>query len=563
MDTQLDLAAEEIRRLRRCMNDLVSVQALPAIWIGGDPSLIGHTLLSSLLGMLDLDLVYVRLKDRAGGAPLEMARAARGPVPPGGPAEIDDLVRQWLHDDFRTWPPAARVRYRGDDLSVVPVRLGDTGVLVAASARAGFPTQAEHLLLGVAANQAAIGLQEARLLGEQRRVADELDRRVEQRTRELVAANEELRRSEAFLAEAQRLSLTGSFSWRVATDEITWSDQLHRIFQLDQAAPVTFERILSRVHPEDAALLAEMTERARREGSDFEFEHRLRMPDRSVRYVQLVAHALRGRDGCLEYIGAVQDVTDRRVSEAALGEARAELAHVARVTSLGALTASVAHEVSQPLSGILVNASTCLRMLDAEPPNVDGARETARRTIRDGQRASEVITRLRGLFARREVATEPVDLNDAALEVVALTRSELQRSGVVLRTELAEGLPVVPGDRIQLQQVILNLLLNASDAMREVDDRPRELLIGTEPVGDEAVRLRVRDAGVGIDPQSVDRLFDAFYTTKRAGMGIGLSVSRSIVEHHRGRLWAVPNDGPGATFAFSIPRDRRDGGSGR
>ena len=245
---------------------------------------------------------------------------------------------------------------------------------------------------------------------------------------------------------------------------------------------------------------------------------------------------------------------ERRLSEEALSKVRSELAHVARAQSLGVLTASIAHEVNQPLSGIITNANTCLRMLAADPPNVDGARETARRTIRDGNRAADVVTRLRALFGRKDATTEPVDLNEAAREVIALSWSELQRSRVILRPELADILPPVTGDRVQLQQVILNLLLNATEAMSSVNDRPRQLVIRTERDEGDRVRLTVQDAGVGLDPQGADKLFEAFYSTKSGGMGIGLSVSRSIIESHHGRLWAAPNDGPGATFAFSIPR---------
>ena len=242
-----------------------------------------------------------------------------------------------------------------------------------------------------------------------------------------------------------------------------------------------------------------------------------------------------------------------RARTEALAKAQSELAHVARITSLGALTASIAHEVNQPLSGIVTNASTCLRMLAADPPNVDGARETARRTIRDANRASDVITRLRALCSKKETAIESLDLNEAIREVIALSLSELQRNRVILRTELADDLPLVAGDRVQLQQVVLNLLQNASDAMRAVDDRPRHMVITTEREEGDRVRLTVQDAGVGLDPQAMDRLFEAFYTTKNEGMGMGLSVSRSIIERHHGRLWAAPNDGPGATFSFSIP----------
>jgi PAS domain S-box-containing protein len=246
---------------------------------------------------------------------------------------------------------------------------------------------------------------------------------------------------------------------------------------------------------------------------------------------------------------------ERIQSDAALGKVRSELARVARVTSLGALTASIAHEVNQPLFSLTTNASTCLRMLGGEPPNLEGACEMARRIIRDGNRASEVITRLRAMFVKREPTSEPVDLNEAAKEVVALSIGELQRAQVTLHTDFAEDLPRVTGDRVQLQQVILNLVLNAADAMSSVEDRPRELVIKTQREGGHHVRLSVEDTGVGFEPERAESLFDAFYTTKHGGMGIGLSVSRSIIEGHRGRLWATPKNGPGATFAFSIPLD--------
>jgi signal transduction histidine kinase len=373
--------------------------------------------------------------------------------------------------------------------------------------------------------------------------------------RAIAERNDGLRRSQAFLAEAQRLSLTGSFSWRVATDELSWSDQLYRIFEFDPGRPVTLELIGTRVHPEDLPQLQDVIERARGAGTDFEYEHRLQMPDQSIKYLHMVAHGTRDEDGRLEYIGAVQDVTARRLSDQALGKAQSELAHVARVTALSTLTASIAHEVSQPLSGIVTNASTCLRMLAADPPDVGGARETARRTIRDGNRASDVIARVRALFTNKESATESVDLNEVTREVIALLLTELQRNGASLQLQLAHDLPAATGDRVQLQQVILNLLRNACEAMVDVHDRPRQLLIRTEREDGDRVRVSVRDAGVGVDPQNMNKLLDAFYTTKADGMGIGLSVSRSIIEGHHGRLWAEPNDGPGATFSFSIPGD--------
>jgi PAS domain S-box-containing protein len=234
-------------------------------------------------------------------------------------------------------------------------------------------------------------------------------------------------------------------------------------------------------------------------------------------------------------------------------EIQLELAHANRIATLGQLSASIAHELNQPLTGIITNCGTCLRMLTSDPLNLDGAREAVRRTMRDGNRASDVITRLRALFNRNEPASEPVDLNEATREVVALSLGELQNNRVVLRTELADHLPFVTADRVQLQQVVLNLLRNASDAMHTVDDRPRDLLVRTEQEEGDWVRLSVTDAGVGFDPHTVDKLFDPFYSTKNDGMGVGLSVSRSIIENHQGRLCAVLNDGPGATFSFTVP----------
>ena len=360
-------------------------------------------------------------------------------------------------------------------------------------------------------------------------------------------------RSEAFLVEAQRLSGTGSFSWQVVFDELIWSEQLYRIFEVDHRVKVTFELIDSFVHPEDLQSLREMRARAREEGGDIECEFRLLMPDRRVKYLHMVARGKREPGGLVEYIGAIQDVTQRRLTEQALSKALSELIHVTRVMALGVLTASIAHEVNQPLTGIVTNASACLKMLAVDPPDVDGARETAQRTLRDGKRAADVVARLRSLFAHGETKTGSVDLNDAAREVIALSASELQRKNIVLRACLSEELPTVSGDRVQLQQVILNLLLNAAESMAGVEDRPRDALIRTD-VEDGRVWLGVKDCGPGIDAPTMARLFEPFHTTKTGGMGLGLFVSRSIIERHKGSLKVVANEGPGVTFSFSLPR---------
>jgi PAS domain S-box-containing protein len=367
-------------------------------------------------------------------------------------------------------------------------------------------------------------------------------------------AEVKLRRAYDSFADAQRLSKTGNFTADIVVDEHIWSAELYRIFEFDPALKITVQAVRDVIHPEDLPSFDAAFARSLG-GVDFDQVFRIVPASGTARHVHAVGHFVERVAGRPLFIGAIQDVTESMVAEEALDKARSQLAHVARVTTLSALTASIAHEVNQPLAGIITNASTGLRMLDADPPNVEGARETVRRTIRDGNRASDVITRLRALFSKKDLTLEVLDLNDATQEVIALASSDLQRNRIILQAELADDLPHVTGDRIQLQQVILNLVRNASEAMVDVRDRPRQLLIKTERENGERVRLIVRDTGVGLPPQSLNSLFDPFHTTKSDGMGIGLFVSASIIQRHQGRLWAEPNDeGPGATFSFSIPR---------
>jgi PAS domain S-box-containing protein len=354
------------------------------------------------------------------------------------------------------------------------------------------------------------------------------------------------------LTEAQQLSKTGSFITDLLMDEHDWSEEAFRIFEFDPAVKVTVERIRNTIHPEDLPTFEAVIARGMT-GADVEFGFRIVTSRGTVKHLRGMARVMAQSGARPLFIGAMQDETQRKLAEEALDKARSELAHVARIATLNALTASIAHEVNQPLSGIITNASTCRRMLDGDPPNIEGARETARRIIRDGNRASDVISRLRVLFSKKDFTLEPLDLNEATREVIALSLSDLQRNRVVLLADLAEDLPPVIGDRVQLQQVIMNLVRNASDAMLGVDGRPKELLIKTAGDESDRVRLSVIDAGVGFSPETADKLFEAFHTTKSDGMGIGLSVSRSIIERHHGRLWAEANAGPGATFSFSIP----------
>jgi signal transduction histidine kinase len=365
-------------------------------------------------------------------------------------------------------------------------------------------------------------------------------------------AEEKVERAYLRLAEAQRVSKTGSFITDLVADDHNWSEETSRIFEFDPKVNVTVQMIRDLVHPDDLLPFDTVIAQGMK-GIDVDFVFRIVTPRGAVKHIRGMAHVLSQIEGRPLFIGALQDVTDSKIAEETLNKARSELAHVTRVTSLGVLTASIAHEVNQPLSGVITNASTCLRILAAGSPNIEGARETAKRIIRDANRASELIARLRALFARKSATTEPMDLTEATREVIALSLTELQRNRVVLRAEFADDLPLVLGDRIQLQQVISNLVRNASEAMSTVDDRPRVLRITIQANRADEVCLSVEDAGVGLDPAGMDRLFQPFYTTKIEGMGIGLSVSRSIIESHQGRLWATPNEGPGTTFSFSIP----------
>lgn len=309
------------------------------------------------------------------------------------------------------------------------------------------------------------------------------------------------------------------------------------------------------IHPDDQEATARAWKHAVATGEPYQVEVRkFCAAAGAYHWCLTTALPLRDEEGrIVKWHGTSVDMHDWKQAQDELRDTQAELAHMTRVMTMGHLTASIAHELNQPLAGIITNASTCMRMLASDPPNVAGARETARRTIRDGNRAAEVIARLRALFSKKDTAIEAVDLNTATQEVIALTLSELQRANVNLRVELAETLPFVKGDRVQLQQVIMNLILNAMQAMDGVAGRAKELVVATQRDGADSVRVVVRDAGVGFDTATAEKLFHPFYTTKSHGMGIGLSVSRSIVENHHGRLWAERNDGPGATFLVSIP----------
>jgi PAS domain S-box-containing protein len=386
---------------------------------------------------------------------------------------------------------------------------------------------------------------------EREHVEDALREQLTERRR----AEEELRRSEAYLADGQRISHTGSWGWNVATGELFWSQEHFRIFGFDpETAKPSYPMFLERIHPKDRPLVEQTIDRAVRERSDLEMDYRIVLTNGSTKYLQSLGHPVIRESGDLvEFVGTVVDVTERKRAEEALREAQAELAHVTRVTILGELAASIAHEINQPLAAVITNGSACLRWLAGATPNLDEAREAVGRIIRDGKRASDVIGRIRALVKKSGTEQVRLDINEVIQEVVGLIQSEIPKNGVVLRMELAPDLPRVLGDRVQLQQVILNLVMNGIEAMSAVTDRSRDLLLRSRQYESDKVLIAVQDSGIGLQLESLDHLFEAFFTTKPKGMGMGLAISRSIMEAHGGRLWAVPNDGPGVTFEFALP----------
>ncbi|KJC56804.1 hypothetical protein UP10_32590 [Bradyrhizobium sp. LTSPM299] len=370
-------------------------------------------------------------------------------------------------------------------------------------------------------------------------------------------AEEALRRSDAYLAEAQRLSLTGSFGWKISGGEIFWSEETFRVFGYDRTAKPSLDLILQRVHPTDIAQVRQLIDHATRDGNDWEIEHQLLMPDGSVKSVHVVARAANDKLGGVEFVGAIMDVSAAKRAEQELRQAQAELAHISRVTALGELAASIAHEVNQPITGVVANAEAALGWLRAEPPNLDRIREILGQVVNDGMRAGDVIHRIRSLIKKAPPHKAWVDVNEAVLDVITLTRSELLRHGVSLETQLAKALPLVEGDRVQLQQVILNLILNAVESMSGIDEKARQIQISTEREASNRVLVGVRDFGPGLHTESVGRLFEPFYTTKSNGLGMGLAICRSIVEAHGGQIWAAANEPRGAVFQFYLPLELR------
>jgi PAS domain S-box-containing protein len=377
-------------------------------------------------------------------------------------------------------------------------------------------------------------------------------------------AENALRQSEAYLAEAQRLSHTGSWAFDVARAEYVYlSEECLRIFGADPPEPpLTKETLFRRAHPEDRDRLKASHEKSLRERVDTAVEFRLVMADGTVKHLYSVRHPVVNDAGeVVRLLGTTIDATERKRAEAEhdrLRQLETDLAHINRVSMLGELAASIAHEVGQPLACVVSDGSACLRWLDREVPNLEEARDAARRVIRDGKRAGEIIARIRALTKKAVTPDEKLTLNETIQDVLALVGDEAQRRSVLIRPRFAAELPAVAADRVQMQQVVLNLVMNGVEAMSGVADRPRELVITTRSVEPDEVQVTVEDAGTGLDPAAMDRIFDPFFTTKPSGMGMGLSICRSILQAHGGRLWATAREGPGAAFHFTLPRYREE-----
>ena len=368
-------------------------------------------------------------------------------------------------------------------------------------------------------------------------------------------AEEALRRSEGYLAEAQRLSQTGSWAWRSAGDTaLHLSEEWYRIYGFDpELGMPAWEQLLGRIHPDDRAKWQRTLDRAIREKSEYQVEFRILLPDGTVKYVHAVGHPVFNAAGDLvEFVGSSMDITERKRAEEALRRAQADLAHVSRVTTMGELTASLAHEVNQPIAASVTDANTCLRWLARDQPDLEEAREAAARVVKDATRAAEIIARVRMVFKKGVAQRELVDVNELIREMIILLSNEISRQSIAVRTQLAEALPRIMGDRVQLQQVMMNLMMNSIDAMKDVDGT-RELTINSRSADSEQVMVSVSDTGVGLPSQQADQIFNAFFSTKAHGTGMGLRISRSIVESHGGRLWAADNSPRGASFHLTLP----------
>ncbi|HUN43083.1 MAG TPA: ATP-binding protein [Acetobacteraceae bacterium] len=545
-------------RLRLALRDLVALSSIPAVWVGKAPGTVGAEFVDMLVDSLHLDFAFVRLCSPNGGAAVEVRRGNAWHAFP-------QWLQQYLEVNGRL-SQREIVRTIDDGMQgscgiVIPIGIdAEGGLVAAASSRPDFPSEIDGLLLSVAANHAATAFRMARLVDghrraeaalreseqELRKARDELETKVAERTAEL-------QRSEAYLAEAQRLSHVGSFGWDVCSGKLFWSAETYRIFECDPADPLTVAVLFRKIHPQDRVRVQQTIDCAVQEKADLDFEYRLLMPGERLKSVHVVGHPVFDESGNLvEFAGTVMDVTERRRAE----DERQALAHANRITTMGQLTASIAHEINQPIAAMVIDGDSGLRWLDKQPPDLEEIRAIFGRIVKVGTQAGDVIGRIRALIAKAPPRKDRLDINNTISDVISVTRTEMQRNGVSLQIKLAPDLPLVQGDRVQLQQVMLNLILNAIQAMGGVRDGTRELLICTGKAEPAGVIVAVQDTGPGLDPEALHRLFEAFYTTKPDGMGMGLAICRSIIEDHGGRVRASANRPRGAVFEFALPTDQ-------
>jgi PAS domain S-box-containing protein len=371
-------------------------------------------------------------------------------------------------------------------------------------------------------------------------------------------AEKKLQESEGYLAEAQKLTHTGSWARLSATGEIRyWSEECYRVLGFNpHGGPPQFETFLEHVHPDDQAKVRERAETAEREKVDYELDYRIIHSGGEIREIHVLGHPVVSPCGDLiEFVGTVMDVTERKRAEEErerLRQALEDLAHMNRVNMMGELTASLAHEVNQPIAAAVMDAKTCIRWLTHDQPDLEEAREAASRAMKDAIRAGEIINRIRLLFKKGTPQWELVDINEVIQEMIVLLRNEATRHSISITTELAPDHPQVNGDRVQLQQVLMNLIINAIDAMKDAD-ATRDLVITSQRAKDRDVIVSVSDTGVGLPAHHAEQIFDPFFTTKRQGTGMGLRISRSIIESHGGRLWSADHPPRGASFYFTLP----------
>jgi PAS domain S-box-containing protein len=369
-------------------------------------------------------------------------------------------------------------------------------------------------------------------------------------------AEEAFRRSEMYLAEAQRLSLTGSFGWNPTSGKIYWSDETYRIFGCEPTIEPTVQLVLERTHPDDRMRLRQIIDRASSQRSDFDAEHRLLMADGSVKHVRAVAHPSTSEDPeNFEFVGAVMDITERKRAEEErerLRQLEVDLAHSNRVSVMGELAASLAHEIKQPIAAAALNGDACVNWLGRDAPDVTKASAAASAMVANVTRAGGIIDRVSSLYRRGTPERGSVDLNEIVREMSVLLGDMANRNAVSIRTDLDPELPPTTADRVQLQQVLMNLMLNGIEAMQ---DRGGELTVASKRTEDGQLLMSVSDTGIGLSINQAERVFEPFFTTKSRGTGMGLSISRRIIASHGGHLWASPNTGRGATFQFTLPAE--------